>query len=588
MSTLLSAQSIHFHTPSTSLFEALSFTLKRGDRIGLVGHNGCGKSTLLQLLCGNKEPHSGDITLSSNCLVEIVEQHLPTNLEHFSMLEAVIAKFPKDEQLQSQWQAELILFEMGFSSSDWNRTAGCLSGGQHTRLLLARALISQPDLLLLDEPSNHLDLPTLLWLERFLLNWKGSFVLVSHDRRLLDKVTNCTWILRDKSLNYFHLPCSAALLELEIVDEVEKQRNLTGQKEIDRVEKSAKRLANWGRVYDNEGLARKAKNMEKRVERLKETQTALTGGTPWQLTLKGERLKADRLLSMSNLTVKPARLDAPELLHIVEQQLKSGDRVAIIGNNGSGKSSMLKALWHGYTHKIEGMESIKLHPSCRIGFYDQSLKQLRDHDSLIDALEPFTDLNEERRKIALISAGFEYIRHSQRVCELSGGERSRLLMLGLSLAEYHLLMLDEPTNHLDFDGKVELTKTLNQFEGGVLLVTHDRELMEKSCNRYWLIKDGKLTEWHDLEKLYLDIDLESKDSGGEHLNSDAAQRESVTVSDQAYSELHSEETTLERLYQLEMLLGEDQQRKPKHQKPKMQQLWREEIERMTKRLNLHN
>ncbi|MDA0149791.1 ABC-F family ATP-binding cassette domain-containing protein [Vibrio sp. LaRot3] len=580
MSTLLSAQSIDFNTPSKTLFEALSFTLKQGDRIGLVGHNGCGKSTLLQLLFGSKEPHAGDITLSSHCLMEQVEQHLPEKLVNLSMLEAVTAKLPKEEQIPEQWRAERILSDMGFTPADWLLTSSALSGGQHTRLLLARALISQPDLLLLDEPSNHLDLPTLLWLERFLLNWKGSFVLVSHDRRLLNRVTNCTWILRDKTLSYFQLPCSQALNELQRVDEAAKQRNLAEQKEIDRIEKSAKRLANWGRIYDNEDLARKAKNMERRVERLKETKTELTAGTPWQLRLNGECLKADRLVACSDLAVRPTP-EAPKLVQVVAQQLKSGDRVAIVGSNGSGKSSMLKMLWQSYNDKAMNNHSIQFHPLCRLGFYDQSLKQLDDDATLIEALECFTDLNEERRKIALISAGFEYGRQSQRVHELSGGERSRLLMLGLSLAEYHLLMLDEPTNHLDIEGKDELSDALNQFEGGVLLVSHDRELIERSCNRFWLISNGELTEWHDLEKLYLEIDS---------LPEQSVAKQSLALADanipQPLSEIESEEVILERLYQLEALIEEDLLRKPKCQKPKMQEKWRQEIEQIAAQLNL--
>lgn len=585
MSTLLSAQSIHFYTPSKSLFEDLSFSLQQGDRIGLVGHNGCGKSTLLQLLCGNKEPRSGVITRSGHCLMELIEQQLPSYLAHLSILEAVTAKLPSEERLENQWRAELILSDLGFSYRDWSLTSGSLSGGQHTRLLLARALISQPDLLLLDEPSNHLDLTTLLWLERFLLNWKGSFVLVSHDRRLLDKVTNCTWILRDKSLSYFQLPCSEALSELQRVDETTKHKNLAEQKEIDRIEKSAKRLANWGRVYDNENLARKAKSMAKRVERLKETQTEPTNGTPWRLTLNGERLKANRLVDISSLEVRPGT-NGPKLLQVAEQQIKSGDRVALVGSNGSGKSSLLKMLWQTYTLNIGDKVGIQFHPNCRLGFYDQNLKQLHDSDTLLDALEHFSELSEERRKIALISAGFEYCRHSQCVCELSGGERSRLLMLGLSLAEYHLLMLDEPTNHLDLDGKNELSNTFNQFEGGVLLVTHDRELIERSCNRYWLISNGELTEWHDLEKLYLEIESVSKDFISEVTHSNTDKSKTVKVNDHEFSVLDSETIILERIYQLEALLEEDKQRKLKCQKPKMQQKWREELEQLVTQLNI--
>ncbi len=164
-------------------------------------------------------------------------------------------------------------------------------------------------------------------------------------------------------------------------------------------------------------------------------------------------------------------------------------------------------------------------------------------------------------------------------------------MLGLSLAEYHLLMLDEPTNHLDIDGKDQLSDTLNQFEGGVLLVTHDRELIEKSCNRYWLIKDGELTEWHDLVKLYGEIDSETKAhdrefSDIELLESESTDSGSSPTPSQTSDSLDSEEAILERLYQLETLIEDDKQRKQKHQKPKMQQQWQHELEQITNQLNL--
>ncbi|MBC7005121.1 ABC-F family ATP-binding cassette domain-containing protein [Photobacterium sp. BZF1] len=572
MSTLLSAQSVSYHTTSAPLLEEISFTLTKGDRIGLVGHNGCGKSTLLRLLSGNIQPLSGLITTSSHCLMAHVEQHLPANIESLSMLDAVVEKLPANERQQESWRAELLLADMGFCDSDWQLTSGSLSGGQHTRLLLARALIQQPDLLLLDEPSNHLDLPTLLWLEQFLLGWKGSFVLVSHDKRLLDKVTNCTWILRDNTLGFFRLPCSEALQALEANDEAAQLRHQAEQKEIDRIEKSAKRLAVWGQVYDNEDLSRKAKHMEKRLDRLKGAQTDLTAGTPWQLTLSGEALPADRLLNISDMQIRPSE-SAPVLFHLLAQQIKSGDKLALIGRNGCGKSSLLKMLWQAYKAPDLSNENIQFHPRCRLGFYDQTLKQLHDEDNLIDALRSFTNLPQERRKMALISAGFAYSRHSQQVKSLSGGERSRLLMLGLSLANYHLLLLDEPTNHLDLQGKAELAATLEKFEGGFMLVTHDRELIETSCNRYWLIEDGKLSQWHDIEKLYAALDATQPVSGNGH----PAKAPDTIATPESTPEPSTQDTQLERLFELEALLEADLNRKEKYQKPRLQQQWREQI-----------
>ncbi|QPK02640.1 ABC-F family ATP-binding cassette domain-containing protein [Enterobacter mori] len=563
MSTLLTAQSLRVDTAFGTLFDALSFTLKKGDRIGLLGDNGCGKSTLLKILDGTNSPAAGTVALAGHCLMARVEQHLPDAIYPLTMLDAVLAQLSSAERDNLRWKAETLLAGMGFTPEDMALQSATLSGGQHTRLLLARALISDPDLLLLDEPSNHLDLPTMLWLEQFLQRWSGSFVLVSHDRQLLDAVTNGSWILRDKTLHYFALPCSAARKAMVAKDESDAQRHKAEQKEIDRITTSAKRLATWGKVYDNEDLARKAKQMEKQVERLKENQTEVTVGSQWTLTLRGDALRADRLLEMERLGVPPAP-GLPDLFNVDIARLKSGDRVAIVGRNGCGKSSLMKLIWRHFTDALTDAR-LKIHPRVSPGYYDQTLNQLPDDTSLFDALEPFAP-DPQNRKMALIGAGFPWARHGQKVNTLSGGERSRLLFVGLTLARYSLLMLDEPTNHLDMEGKEALADTLQQFEGGVLLVSHDRQLISQSCNRFWLIEDGMLSEWHDAEAVF------------ERL------RESAGLTYQAESSPPVEnapalsDDLLERLIALETLLAEDVARKPKHQKPQLQAQWRKEIE----------
>ncbi|HED6242654.1 TPA: ABC-F family ATP-binding cassette domain-containing protein [Enterobacter cloacae] len=563
MSTLLTAQSLRVDTAFGTLFDSLSFTLKKGDRIGLLGDNGCGKSTLLKVLDGTDSPAAGSVALAGHCLMARVEQHLPEAIYPLTMLDAVLAQLPTTERESLRWKAETLLAGMGFTPQDMALTSATLSGGQHTRLLLARALIGDPDLLLLDEPSNHLDLPTMLWLEQFLQNWSGSFVLVSHDRQLLDAVTNGSWILRDKMLHYFALPCTAARQALVAKDESDALRHKAEQKEIDRVTASARRLATWGKVYDNEDLARKAKQMEKQVERLKESQTELTAGSPWTLTLRGDALRADRLLEMENLGVPPAP-GLPDLFHVDIARLKSGDRVAIVGRNGCGKSSLMKLIWRHFSGE-PSEAGLKLHPRVSPGYYDQTLNQLPDEATIFDALEPFAPAPQDR-KMALISAGFPWARHGQKVSTLSGGERSRLLFVGLTLARYSLLMLDEPTNHLDMEGKEALAATLQQFDGGVLLVSHDRQLIAQSCNRFWLIEDGLLSEWHDAEAVFERLRERTSLIGS------SASPAVADVKAQASDDL------LERLIALETLLAEDLARKPKHQKPHLQVQWRKEIE----------
>lgn len=574
--TLLSAQSVSFDNAFGSLLTEISFGLKKGDRIGLIGHNGCGKSTLLKILSGDLAATSGTITLSKQCLMARIEQHLPASLAQCSLIEAVLLHLPDSLHPPERWQAEVLLATLGFDEPAWELTAGTLSGGQHTRLLLARALIRQPDLLLLDEPSNHLDLPTLLWLEQFLKNWGGSFVLVSHDRSLLDNVTNCTWILRDKTLQFIRLPCTQAREALAEKDIADAHRHQAEQKEIDRVAKSAKRLAVWGSVYDNEKLARKAKQMEKQVDRLKEDQTEVTAGSLWKLRLNGEALPADRVLAIGDLHVRPAP-DAPVLFDIVEMRVKSGDRVALVGRNGCGKSSLLHMLWRAFSDLKNAESGIIFHPRVRTGYYDQSLRQLHDNDSLSDALVRFAALTEEQRKMALIGAGFPYIRHQQKVSTLSGGERSRLLFIGLTLANYSLLLLDEPTNHLDMEGKEELAETLKTFSGAVILVSHDRTLIEQSCNRFWLIDHHRMEEWHDLKPVYTIL-------------ADASQTTSLPVIEKKAEVQKQQETEEERLLatllELESKLEEDRARKPKHQKPELQNQWQRQIAELSAMLDL--
>lgn len=592
MTTLISTSSISYDLTSCRLFDGLSFTIKKGDRIGLIGSNGCGKSTLLRLLNKDLPDCVGNVSFASNAVVALIEQHLPKRLLSFSMLDAVTDNLPLNMQQTEQWRAQITLSNLGFDESYWNQPVGTLSGGQYARVLVARALILEPDVLLLDEPSNHLDLPMLLWLEQFLKDWRGTFVMVSHDQRLLDYVTDSTWVLRDKRVLTFSQKCTEARKALEDKDRTDAERQQAEKKEIDRIEKSAHRLAIWGRDFDNEGLSRKAKSMEKRAEGLRSTMTRLDSVEPWTLSLSGEPMKANRILELSEVPITAADDQAP-LFEVLFQQIKSGDRVAVLGKNGAGKSSLLKALWANYQASQLG-DNGYFHPNAEVGYYDQSLHQLRDDHSLIDSLYSFYPVSQEARKMALISAGFPYERHEQKIAELSGGERSRLLFVGLSLAKYHFLLVDEPTNHLDIEGKEELANCLTQFEGGLLLVSHDRELIEKSCNRFWYINDGQLMEMTYLDAVYEAMSVIHQGKNAESCSASIESNSIVCVdsgserpkTDDQQSQTN-EEGLLERLLELEELLSKDQARKAKHQKSDLQVKWQQEIVRINAMLELN-
>ncbi|MBB3119143.1 ABC-F family ATP-binding cassette domain-containing protein [Pseudoduganella violacea] len=583
MTTLISTNALQLDANHGLLFQDLSFTLSQGDRIGLVGHNGCGKSTLLGLLAGTREASAGLIHMARTCRLQHVEQHLPPDMAELSLyqaLQAALADAP-----EQQWRIDSLLEELGISGATAQLPVQSLSGGQHTRLLLARALLHEPNVLLLDEPSNHLDLPSLLWLEQFLARWRGAFILVSHDQRLLDNATRKTWVLRDRRLYSFDLACGQALAALAEQDAANAARRSAEQKEIDRIEASSHRLAIWGRTYDNEDLARKAKTMQRRAERLKEEQTFVSDGAPWTLSLRGKAMAADQLLALENMPVRPAP-GAPVLYEVEHLVIRPGERVALLGANGSGKSSLLRQCWGALQTQNE-LAGMRCHPTANIGYYDQNLQQLAGNASLSDALYPFAAQAEEvaarsdaARRQSLIAAGFPYSRHGQKVDILSGGERARLLFLGLSLASYHLLLLDEPTNHLDMEGKQQLASALQGFAGGCLLVSHDRDLIEQACNCYWVVHEGRLEQWQDAESAYRRL-------GGESLHSPTTQAAAGMVqSKEPPATPTSEEQLLARFFELEELLAADLARKPRHQKPASQQQWRSELASLNRQLGL--
>lgn len=572
MTTLMSTHSLQMNAGELPLFDSIDLSIHSGDRIGLIGANGSGKSTLLSLLAGQVEPHDGRIHRAAPCRCEFVTQHLPSRLHGLSTRAALGDAVADDPALG--WQLDKMLEDLQLAPHA-TQVVTSLSGGQHSRLQLGRALLRQPNLLLLDEPSNHLDLPSLLWLEQFLQGWRGALVLVSHDARLLDRVTQDTLILRDRRIYRFALPCSQARAALVQEDESARQRRADEQKEIDRLSASSKRLAIWGREHDNAKLVRQAKSMEKRIVRLREEQSQVGAGAPWRLELHGLGLPADALLRLEALDVRPAPA-LPPLLRAEGLWLRSGDRVALLGANGAGKSSLLRQCWRELCEQRQG-EGWYRHPAASIAYYDQSLQQLDDQATLTDALYALAPLPAISLRQALIRAGFPYARHGQRVHALSGGERARLLFLALSLASHHLLWLDEPSNHLDLEGKEELAEALAQFAGGVLLISHDRDLIERSCNRFWVIREGRILEAHGAEQAYAELRGDSLPPGG------IAPHEAPT---EETTRAEGDEALLARWYELDGLLAADLARKPRHQTPRLQQGWRDELQRLAERLGL--
>jgi ATPase subunit of ABC transporter with duplicated ATPase domains len=572
VSTLLHARGLALARASRPLFADLDLTVSRGERIGLVGHNGSGKSSLLSLLARAEDPDAGTVDHAHAMKLAVVEQFLPPAVAARGAVDAVMDAAPlafRDET----FRAETLLAALGLDAEAFERAAGDLSGGQQNRLMLARAMIGEPDLLLLDEPTNHLDLATLTVFEDFLLAQPSlSWLLVSHDRRFLDRVTNRTVFLRDGRLQAFEAPFSEARVALAERDAAEQAAAAAEQKEIERLRASAKRLAIWGKVHDNEKFARKAKSMERRVERLEETRTRPSRGNPLNLDVSLGDTRSNRLLLVEDLHVHAgADASAPVLFDVEHLVLRPGDRVALLGRNGAGKSSLIRTLLAAG----EDDARVRFSPQARIGYYDQELAEASAPRPMADWLAERTGAGDERVRAALIHAGFPYERHGDPVAKLSGGERARLLFLVQTLTKPNLLVLDEPTNHIDIEGREALEAQLLETDAALLVTSHDRDFVETVAERFLLLDGGRLLEITDPRPWHAD----PEPRGGA-----AAARAPVPDDGAAPAAPTDAETALARIVELEALLEADRGRKAKHQKPERQHAWAEEIRALYARL----
>ena len=577
MSTLLQARGVTHHVGERTLFSNLEFTVSVGARIGLVGHNGCGKSTLLDFLAGGRAPDAGEIIVRRGLTIGRVEQFLPEQAMRSSAVDAVLhgLRDPTDQH----WRAEALLEALGIEAPTFEVLAGDLSGGQQNRLMFARAVIAEPDLLLLDEPTNHLDLATMRVFESFLNAYRGAFVLVSHDRAFLDAVTAETWFLRDERLRCFDLAFSAARSALADADDAARRSREAEDRKIDAIRASAKRLAIWGRDFDNEKFARRAKNMEKRADRLEAERTFLTEGSPLNLDLDVSVVRSKEVVRVENLRVTPGSAPDHVLFEVDLLLLRPGERVALLGANGVGKSTFIRRLIDVY----RGMEAseIRVSPQVRLGYYDQELDEAASGATLADFVIQRVDVGDELVRRRLINAGFPYRDHDKRLSNMSGGERARALFVVLSLQAPNFLILDEPTNHIDIDGKEQLEAQLLESGAAVLITSHDRRFLDTVAQRYLLIRDKRLVEVTDPTAFY-DAPVAAAKTARDGQSGPTDAPHARTAASRPGG---SDDEALVRIVELERLLAADLSRKPKFQKPDLQSRWRAELDRLYRRLD---
>jgi len=518
---------------ATPVVTDLSWEIHDDRIVGFVGPNGCGKSSILKAIVGEVSPGIGTIAHRTDLTIGYLPQSLSYSPNatifdtvrrgacELTEVEGALAQIERrladpsvygdenvlasvlhaQEELLERYERlggpglgariRSILHAIGFREPDFDRPVTELSGGQRKLVGLAARVVGRPDLLLLDEPDNHLDLDGKQRLEQLLRAYPGGVVLVSHDRYLLDLVVDEIVEFEGDVLTRFPGNYSEYAVEKERVRARQEQRYADQQKEIQRLEQSAKRLMTWGAVYDNVKFIKRGQAILKRLERMERVERP-HHERRMHLTLPGWR-GSTKVLEIEELTksfpsIVPAE-EPHEVLRGADLLIRHGERVGLVGANGTGKSVLFRIIL-GEEDATGG--SVVLGPSVRIGYYAQEHETIDPERSLIDHLRYAAGISEDSAMKTLLRFAFTYHQARQPAGDLSGGERSRLQLALIVLSGANFLLLDEPTNNLDIRSAEILEEALDTFAGTVLVISHDRYFLDRVVDRIANLDGGTL------------------------------------------------------------------------------------------------
>lgn len=516
---VLRLDKVTFSYPGGLAFTELSWAINHADKVGLVGPNGAGKSTVLALLAGLLLPDSGVVVVAKGVTMGYLPQEVRLDPEK-TVLEEALSASPQiaeldralhqleasladplvynDEKRLTQTleqQARLLqayeeagglsyentvksaLRQFGFEETDFGLSTAVLSGGQKKLLVLAKLVVNNPSVLLLDEPDNHLDLAGKAFLEKFIRSYPGAVIIVSHDRYLLDMVVDEIAEFEGGQLNHYPGNYSEYAYEKQMRLLRQQQLYEAQQKEITRLEQTATRLMLWGKIFDNEKFSKRGKSIMKRLEKIERIDQPILERRRMELALEGWR-GSDKVLELAEL-VKAFGDDL--VLAGVNLILWHGSRIGLIGPNGAGKSVLFRCIT-GQETPTSGL--VKIGPSVKLGIYSQEHQSLGYHKSLIQTVRDIKPMYEDQAVSFLGKFLFPYKQaKTQTVGSLSGGERSRLQMALIMLQEPNFLLLDEPTNNLDIQSAEVLEQVLDEFNGTVFVISHDRYFLDRTVQK---------------------------------------------------------------------------------------------------------
>lgn len=516
-----------------NLFTDVSFDVEERDKVGFIGANGVGKTTLFKILNGEISPVSGTVTFSKNVRPGYMEQHACNNpradvyhellsvFDYLSDMETeisalahqidnksgnldelverqtmLIEQFERAGGLTYKSRTRSALLGLGFSENDFTMPVGNLSGGQRSKLCLAKLLLSQSNMLLLDEPTNHLDIDAIAWLEGFLRDFKGAMIIISHDRYFLDNVTNKTIELEHNRAMVYKGSYSEFVKKKESVNESLKNKYEHDLKEIKRIEGIVEQQKRWGQAHNFITAASKQKEADRIKDGLVAPESELE---TMRMHFEPRCESGNDVLICKNLAKS---FDDKQLFKNVDIHIRKGERVFIIGGNGCGKTTLFRILT-GKTPMNSG--EYDYGANVEIGYFDQMQQNLDLSKTALDEVwDTFPNMTQTEVRSALASFLFKGDEVFKPLSKMSGGERARVSLLKLMLKGSNFLLLDEPTNHLDASSREELEKTLLDYSGTMLIVSHDRYFINKIADRILLLTNNGVKEYLGNYDYYLE------------------------------------------------------------------------------------
>ncbi|NOT06531.1 MAG: ABC-F family ATP-binding cassette domain-containing protein [Anaerolineales bacterium] len=520
------------------IFENLNWEIQRGQKIGLIGANGAGKSSLFKMIEGEHSPEMGGVITRARLITTGYLSQSPELDSSLTALDAALAGNPRvaevhaelelvenslgdseiysnERKLQRALEAQHKLIEeynalggdsyparvrdlllgLGLAQSELTKPLSVLSGGQKKLVGLARLLLVRPDILLLDEPDNHLDLPGKMFLEKLIREYEGTVVLISHDRYLLDAAVTHIAELEDGKLTLFEGDYSSFITDKEMRLARQEELFQIQKRGLARMEMAIKRYRLWAQFNDK--FATRIHAMEARMARVDKIDKPNLDRKRMDLRLSGWR-GSNKVLELAGISKS---FGSKQIFSNLDETIWHGERVGLIGANGAGKSVLLRMIL-GQEHPDSG--EIKIGPSISIGHYAQEHETLDFNQTVVDAVRYAGEMSEGRATAFLLHYLFTYKQVSQKIGELSGGERSRLQLALVVLSGANFLLLDEPTNNLDIASAEVLEQALEDFVGTVLVISHDRYFLDRTVERLLVIENGQLIEYQGGYSDYLE------------------------------------------------------------------------------------